>query len=229
MKSIGLVVAVVAVANLLALAGFVAWLKASDRIDSDRVRRIREILSVTVGEEVAAKDAADVQAKAQAKAESEAARLVVPPETAAEKIAASTDADDAQLLAVVRRRRELDDVMRAIERQRADLDARSAAVKADRAAFDAERKKIEQVTSDAQFKKALATLEAQKPADARNVLEALISEGKGAQAVSYLSAMEERVRSKVLAEFAKADGRVAADLLEQLRTHGVKTPVASAP
>lgn len=229
MKSIWLVISVVALANLLALGGFAAWLTASDRIDAERMRRIREMLSVTVSDERTVAEAAAQEAEAKAKADADAARLTVPPETAAEKIAAAADEDDAQLQAVIRRRRELEDVLRAIDRQRAELDTRSAAVKAERAAFDEERKKIELATADAQFKKALATLEAQKPADARGVLEALIAAGKGEQAVAYLSAMEERVRSKVLAEFAKADGTVAADLLEQLRTHGVKTPVASAP
>jgi hypothetical protein len=229
MKSIWLVVTVIALANLLALAGFVAWLKASDRLDVERVRKIREMLAVTVTDEKAAVDAAASEGEARARTEADAARLAVPPETAAEKIAAASEADDAELQAVVRRRRELDDVLKAIERQRAELDARAAGVKAERAAFDAERKKIEQVASDAQFKKALATLEAQKPADARNVLESMMTEGKTDQAVTYLSAMEERVRSKVMAEFAKGDGAVAASLLERLRTHGVKTPIASAP
>jgi len=229
MKSIWMIITVVALANLLALGGFVAWLKATDRIDGDRVRRIREILSVTVGQERTVLEAAAQQAEANAKQEQDAARLAVPPETAAEKIASAADTDDAQLQAVTRRRRELDDVLRVIERQRAELDTKAAAVTAERAAFDAGRKKIEQAMADAQFKKALATLEAQKPADAKNVLEAMIGEGKSWQAVAYLSAMDERVRAKVLAEFAKGNGAVAADLLEQLRTHGVKTPVASAP
>jgi hypothetical protein len=228
MKSILLIVTVLALANLLALGSFVGWLAASDRLDSERVRKIREILAVTVTDEKTAVEGAAAEAETKAKAEGEAARLAVPPETAAEKILAAADADDAQMQAVIRRRRELDDVLRAIERQRAEIDTRSTAVKAERAAFDAERKKIEQVASEAQFRKALATLEAQKPADAKNVLESLMAGGKGDQAVAYLSAMEERARSKVVAEFVKGSGSVAADLLEQLRTHGVKTPVASA-
>lgn len=228
MKTLWLAVSVLALANLLAVGGFIGWLKASDRLDTDRLRRIREMLSVTVADERSAADAATQKAEADAKTAADAARLTVPPETAAEKIAAAGDADDAQLQTVIRRRRELDDVLAAIARERSELDAKAAAVKAERDAFNAERKKVEQAASDAQFRKALATLEAQKPADARAVLEAMMTSGGTEQVIAYISAMEERVRAKVLAEFTQSDSAVAAGLLEQLRTHGVKTPVASA-
>ena len=40
--------------------------------------------------------------------------------------------------------------------------------------------------------------------------------------------MEERSRSKVLAEFNKVDPRVAADLLERLKTYGIMPSVTEA-
>jgi hypothetical protein len=47
--------------------------------------------------------------------------------------------------------------------------------------------------------------------------------------VKYLSAMEERARNRVLAEFVKADPKLAAELLEVIRQRGGATAAAGAP
>ena len=46
---------VIAVANLLAIGGFVGWLVQSDRLDMERVRELRQKVSVTLTQERADK------------------------------------------------------------------------------------------------------------------------------------------------------------------------------
>ena len=74
----------------------------------------------------------------------------------------------------------------------------------------------------------MAALEAQQPADGRKVLQALIDTGQLDQVITYLAAMAEKSRSRILGEFIKTDDRLAAQLLEQLRTRGVEAPPAAA-
>jgi hypothetical protein len=80
-----------------------------------------------------------------------------------------------------------------------------------------------------QFLVALATLEGQKPKDAKQVLKALLDVRETDQVVAYLAKMEEGKRSKVIAEFVKDSPAMAADLLERLRTRGVVVPAAPLP
>ena len=65
MKTLLKLVLVLAVANLLAVAGFVGWLFASGRVDGDRVTRVRDIFRPTIAEEQASlADAATTAAEA---------------------------------------------------------------------------------------------------------------------------------------------------------------------
>ena len=41
------------------------------------------------------------------------------------------------------------------------------------------------------------------------------------QVVSYLNAMQERTRTKIIDEFIKSDPKMATDLLERIRTRGM--------
>ena len=114
--------------------------------------------------------------------------------------------------------------------------------------LDAAKTEWERTLADKQFRTALETLEAQKPKDAKATLQAMIDAdggnattgGTGAaakasptaggrkQVVTYLTAMDEEMRSKVMAEFIKTDPRLAAELLEQLRTRGIDASAQSA-
>ena len=102
---------------------------------------------------------------------------------------------------------------------------------------------------DAQFQKTLAVLQSQKPSATVTLLKqmlidaapapetggGLIANGEtpppapGAtpvvspnmgMVVTYLDAMDEKKRSKVIAELTKTDPKLAADLLERLRKQG---------
>ena len=74
---------------------------------------------------------------------------------------------------------------------------------------------------NAQFKKALSTLEGLKPDKAKLALQQLLDKKEVDQVVSYLNAMQERNRTRIIDEFIKSDPGTATDLLERLRTRGL--------
>jgi ADP-ribosylglycohydrolase len=221
MKTIWLVISTLAVANILALIGFVAWLGMTDRLSDARIEQVRLVFAPTLEQELAAQ--AEQEAKAQAEAaDAEAgARLAVPPETAASRIAKQEQAEEVRLQHILRQQRELEDIRRTLERDRARLAEEEARLIQAQKDFEAYRARIATIEGADQFKKALVTLESQKPKDAKDVLQSMIVGGDTDQVVSYLGAMEDRTRGKVLAEFVKVDPALAADLLERLRTRGV--------
>jgi len=76
MKTIWSIVSALAVGHLLALAGFGGWLVATERLDIERVRAIREMVQETIPEQQAREDteleAAETAAEAARQAEAEA-------------------------------------------------------------------------------------------------------------------------------------------------------------
>lgn len=229
MRSLWLIISTLAVAHILALAGFVGWLKATNRLSRDRVERVRLIFASTIDQERAAAEEARIQLAADHAALDEQERMALPPEPAEARIGRQDEAEQVEIQRALRRQRELEDLRRALARERQQLSEDAAALERAKEEFEAYRKRLAQTEGAAQFKKALATLEAQKPKDAKDVLQALLAQGQTDEVVSYLSAMDERIRGKVLAEFVKDRPEVAADLLERLRTRGLQVGVAAAP
>lgn len=221
MRSLWIIVSTLAIANLLGIGVFIGWLAATDRLSKDRMTKIREVLAKTNAQERAEAAAAQAAAAEVAKSAAAEAKMRVPPESSPDAMVRTSEADELAALRLARTR----DEVRQMQQQ---LDARQWTLERERKQLEAEKKALEAKTTEVartlgseQFKQALASLEAQKPADARKVLQALIDQQRVEQAVLYLSAMSERARSRILAEFIKADQALAASLLEQLRTRGI--------
>lgn len=228
MKRVWTVIAILAVANILALGGFIGWLKMSDRLNKDRVEQVRKTFARTVAQEVSDKVAEAQATKDAEKKKAEDERMAQPPETAGEKIAKQKLDEEQKLQAIQRKQQELESLRTSLMSELSKLEEQEKRLKADKEAFAAERARIAQTEGEKQFKDALATLEGQKPKDAKQVLKALIDAKQKPQAVSYLAKMEEGKRSKVMAEFVKDDAALAAELLEQLRTRGTVVPAKEA-
>lgn len=229
MRTLWLVLSVMAVANLLALLGLVGWLKATDRLDMTRAQEVRRLFGETLAEQKAREEEARAKAEAEKLAALESERAQRPPVPASDalelKLEQST-ADQERAEALRREARLIQDTLR---RERAQLDAEWAALKKAKAEFEQARKIVAQTEGAAQFRKALATLEGLKPDKAKLALQQLIDAQEVDQVVSYLNAMQERTRTKVIEEFIKADPKVATDLLERLRTRGLVARVPEAP
>lgn len=224
MKRIWMILSTIAVANILAMGGLVGWLKMTDRLNRDRFEAVKAIFKTTLAQDVqglAAEKAAMETAKQAAAADAKAA---IPPSTASDIIAEKQLTEEHGLHVLLRQQQELTNLRNALMNQLADLERREQELATAKAAFELERKRIADTEGTAQFKAALATIESQKPKDAKSMLRALMDSGQAEQAVAYLARMDESKRSKVVAEFVKDDPQLAASLLEKLRTRGTSVP-----
>lgn len=229
MRTIWLVISTVAVANVLAFIGFVLWLKSTDRLSRERIERVRMVFATTLAQEQAAAEEEKARQEAAERALAQQQRMAVPPEPAAARIGRDEEAEQVRLQQLLRQQRELEDLRRTLARERQQINEDAAALARERQEFEEYRRRIAAIEGSAQFKKALATLEAQKPKDAKEVLQALLNQKETDQVVSYLSAMDERIRGRIMAEFVKDRPELAADLLERLRTRGLAAAADSAP
>ncbi len=224
MKAIWNILAVLAVFNILAVAGGLLWLKSSDRLSKERVAAIRERFVKTVAQEQSEKQAADLAAKQKDVDTAAAEKMAIPPTTAAEKISEQQLKDDQRSQMLLRQQQIVENMQASVMLQLSKLEEREKKLEEDRRAFAAERKKIAETDGDKQFQVALTTLEGQKAKDAKQVLRALLDLKQSDQVVAYLAKMEESKRSKVVAEFVKDGPELAAELLERLRTRGIVVP-----
>lgn len=251
MKTLWNALSIVAIANLLALGGFVGWLAASDRLDMARVREVRERLTETRAAEAERKAADQAKVEEEQRAAEAAAKAARPPMSATERVSARLEATQLDHERAARLRREVQDLQRMLAEERAILDEREAKIAARELAFQQAAAKDRALAADDQFQRALSVLTALKPQQAVGVLMELISgqpqapaadfapvgstpqanaavdlatpaavkdESGIEKAVTYLNAMDERPRAKVMAEFVKVDPRLAAELLERMRT-----------
>lgn len=220
-RSLWTIITVLAMANLLALAGLAGWLVSSGRLDTERVNEIRDMFSETIEEQenrLAAEQRELDKAAAEAEAEQ---RALIPPLTAADRLRTINESEEVARQRMDRLTRDVRDLQRTLDRERAALDERIAEFEEERDQFFLMRSRISEIEGEEQFLKAVAHLQAQKPARARDMLQALMDSGDTDQAVAYLNAMSARQAAKVIGSFE--DPAVAADLLERLRTRGTET------
>ena len=235
MKMLVRVVCMLAIANMLALVGLVGYLAGTGRLNAERARLVRETFQPTIAEQAEADEAEAEELRAQ-----EASQMVEaagPPLTAGERLELRLEQTELERQRADRLRREVEDLQRTLAVERRRLDLEREALLADRASFNAEREEIAQTEGQAQFKRALETLQGLKASEARLALEEIISgavaiytsdsgrdtspEAGLNQAVAYLNAMDDRQRTKIIAEFLKDQPELAARLLERIRTRGV--------
>lgn len=226
MRTLWTMLSVLAVANLLALTAFVAWLGATDRLDVTRVREVREVFSLTLTQRQAEEAQAKAKEEADAKAAEEKAKSEMPPVTAADTLEIKLEQSKADLERTEAARREVRIMQETLRRERLALDDDRLSLKTEREEFERARQIVAQTEGNAQFKKTLATIEGLKADQAKTALQQLIDQKDVDQVVAYLNAMQERTRTKIISEFISADPKVATDLLERLRMRGT---VASAP
>jgi hypothetical protein len=221
-KKIWTIIVVLGLANVFALGGFVGWLGYSGRLSMERLRSVREMFTETVDEEQAR--LADEEAQAAAAAAAADNGLPEgPARNASELVAMRLEATEVDMQRIERLRREVEDLQRKLRRDQTMLDTKSAEFADQREAFAAMRERIAAIEGSEQFKKSVGVLESLKSADAKAMLDELLTSGDREQVVSYLDAMEDRTRSRIMTEFVK-DGQqdLAAELLESLRTRGLQ-------
>ena len=176
MRTLWTIISVLAVANLIALAGFVGWLRNTDRLNLERVREARVMFSKTLAQEQAD---AEAQAKAQeaerVKAEQEK-QASKPPLTAAEKLSARMEATELDRQRIERLKREVSDLKQQLAVERRLLNDEWASLKAQQQAFDDAIAAANAASTDAQFQKTLKVLSSQKPQQAVLLIKQMLAD-----------------------------------------------------
>jgi hypothetical protein len=237
MKTLWNILAVFAVANLLAIAGFVAWLRATDRLNIDRAREVRARLTATLSEEKKSiEDNAkqEAAAKAQAEAEAKAARM---PLRAEEVLAARVEITEIDRQRTLRLMQEGQNLRESFAQERDELDKRWKQLQEREAAFQTATQQQSTLAESEQFQKALGVLQTLKPAQAKELLvQTLNGSGRSAgfaplsagsapssaqsqlttaQRAAMKSAAEER-KTLVIEYLNAMDDRIRTKIMEQL-------------
>jgi hypothetical protein len=243
MKALWTALCVLAIANLLAIAGVAAWLFGTGRLDKERMTQLREVLSTTVQAERALIDAAAAQAEIDAQAAAQTERESAAPLSAAEQLHVRLDLSEVDHQRIERLRQETRDLTVTVARDQLRLAEERRVFEAERDAFEAMRAQLAEVEGSAQFRRAVGTLQGLKADEAVAILMQILQRpaGRGAngetasasdqpipafaggaeQVVSYLNALQERSRNKIMSDITSVDPALAADLLERLRTRGL--------
>lgn len=219
MKALWSAVSFFAVVNLLVIVFFVGWLWRTDRLNMDRVQKVRELFAPSIAEEARLAEEAAAEAKRDAPPEIVPARL-----SSAERLDAMTALHDQERQVSQRLREEGQMLSRQFE-------LLTRQTQAEREAFEAERQSWEDATraererkADEQFAQTVQQYESIPARQGKEMLVELIGQGRREQAVAYLDAMKPRAASKILREFKSPQEVVlATELLEELRTFGLGT------
>lgn len=226
MKTLLKLVLVLAVANLLAVAGFVGWLFASGRVDGDRLERMRSLFAQTIHDEKS-------KSEEIAAAEAEAIRLAGDERRLRELPIARAD----QIVQSERFEQRATLAMRSLEesqkRMQADLVGREQSVTEREGSLAARQKEWEASIAaekdretDEQFRKVVRLLESVPAKQGRDWILELVRTGRIDQAVAYLDAMNRAKSTGLLKAFkGEAETKVATDLLERLRVLGLESEV----
>lgn len=225
MKTLWNVFAIFLLLNVLALAGFIAWLGSSGRLNGERMRGIAKQLSITVQEErKITEEAAAAEEEARKKAEA-AARLESVskgPVTMGDHLAAQQEKNELAMMRVERMRRDIHDLQKQLETAKGQMTQQRAHLDAQRAAFEKAVKEKAKVQDDENFQQTVGMYEQLKAKQVKQMFQELINKGQADQVVDYLAAMQQRKAAAVLKEFKSPQDVVqAADLLERLRQRGV--------
>ncbi len=257
MKKLWTILSILAIANLLAMLGFVGYLKATDRLSMDRMRELREKFSATVTQDNAKKAQEEAEKKAAEAKAADDAKASRPPLNAEQQLATRVELSQLDQQRLQRLREEIEGLRKTLASERADLDRRQTKFDADQRAFAEQVAQFTQSAGDEQFKKTLGILQSVKAKEAKSMLNEMLTgmaiepdntptlgantpastaqgqpassadqriigafEARYSRAASYLNAMDERARTKIMSEFAKDDPKLAVDLLEALRRQG---------
>lgn len=232
MKSLWTIIAVLALANLLAVGALVAWLGATDRLDRERVLAVKQILVDPVPVTKAKQAADESKAKDDAKKAAEEAKLKRQPTTSEQEISVRMDEIEIDRQRAMRLRSEASLLQKSLAEQIASVETRLKSLADEKRSLESAQKSLAESGGGAQVRKVLSTLESLKPAQAKTTLKQLMDSGSDgrAQVLTYLDQMDEGVRAKIMNEFVKEDPKLAAELLEGLRTRGqAPKPTPPAP
>lgn len=225
MKTLWSIVTVMAVANLLALGGFIGWLGGTGRIDESRLRAAQSLFAPTVAEAAAARAAAELEAEQAAEQTQRQERLTNPPLTASAILASREIAADAAAQEVLRVRQEVRERQAELQLEADRLAEERAVFIAERDAWQSRRDAEQQRVGGEQFTQLVELFSTLKPREARDLILEMEARGERADVVRLLDALQVRAAAKIVSELRTPEQRrLASELLARLRDLGQDLP-----
>lgn len=235
MRTLWTVLTLVLVLNVLAMAVGAGWLYSSGRLNRERLRRAVEVFSLTIEDERTQTEQARQLAEQSEAKSIEAARLAKVgdgPVSIADRLASDVNDNEVARQRIERLDRERDDLLRQMAAAKEWIAKQQADIESQRKIMEQARDRDRQIREDENFKQAVKMYEQTRPAQAKQMFQQLMSEGRTDQVVEYLVAMQLRKSGNVLKEFKTPDEIVqATDLIQRLRQRGVAidSPMPAAP
>ena len=183
-KAIYQVICILAIANLVAVAGIIAFLFATDRLDAERVDQMAAVLR---GEDLSER----------APATPPAAPTTQPAEkkdTAETQLARARERGDLAQRLLERRGREVEDRQRLAEALMLDIVRRQETLAEERAALEAQQRKIQEERLRSGFLKELELLASVKP----KVRKDLLAQKSDTDVVKLMMEMDQRAGKQVI-------------------------------
>lgn len=225
MKSLWNGITLLLLINVVAGLAFVVWLYQSDRLGRDRIHKMVELFELTVEQKQQRQEEAEkIAVKTQEEQGEHRWREIVKarPRSLQGRLDANQETRERQLqqeLRMEKDRKVLIDAMNIyqvrIKQLRDELESQKNELVRRLEAQD-KRYKSEN------FRKAVQMYEHGKPKQVKSIFLDLIVRGQQDQVIEYLSAMQPRKAAAVLKQFKEeAEIRIAANLIEGLRTRGI--------
>lgn len=226
LKPLWNVLAIVLLLHLLSVAGFVFWLRSSDRLTRQRLEAAVDVFRLTTQEEQRqAEEAAKAEQEAEQKA-LELARLESAadgPVTLADRLTADQQRDELSRHRVDRLREDIRSLRDQVERAKQELAKQRESLDRDRADFEAARQREIELRKSENFQQAVQMYEKLEPQQTKQMFQVMLGENRQREVVDYLAAMQTRKAVAVLGEFkVGAEIEQATRLVEQLRQRGVE-------
>lgn len=180
MKTIWNIIAVIALANLIAVLSFVGFLVASDRLNMERASDLRQRVAKTVSTQKQEEEAERQKAIEENRATEEAKKANRPALTAAEQLAARIEATELDRQRADRMKTEVASIQVKLTEQRDALIKAQKQLDDDRKAFEAFVAQRTALDNDVQFQKTLGLLASVKPSEAKAMLSEILLTGEPA-------------------------------------------------
>jgi hypothetical protein len=186
--------------NFLAVAGAVAWLHQTHRLDREKVLAIRDILfePAESTDAPATQPSADPSTQPSLRLDELLNRSTG--RTATEQVEFIQHAFDAQMTQLERRERELSDLQRQVELAKQQLTRDRQALETQRQEVDAREQGSARLAADQGFQDSLELYISMPAKQVKSVFMTL----DDATVTNYLKAMEPRTAAKIVKEFKSA-------------------------
>jgi flagellar motility protein MotE (MotC chaperone) len=224
MKTLWQVVALLAIVHVLGALGVAGWLLGTDRVNRERLSKVKQVFAAPVAQEQAvrrqAADAASV-AEAQEARQRALQGAGAGPESATQKLAAERQKNEIALRQLERTKSDLEALRLQITQLQAKVDQDRKQLAEDTSAFDRRVADAQRQADDKGFKKAVSLYESLPPRQTKDMFAQLMSQDKLDQVIDYLESMQPRKAAGVLKEFKTGTEVVqAVQLTQRLRERG---------